>query len=224
WGGLSPYSRLLRGWRTRHFRAWAWRYWRSTRPVRVVALSGGHVLLRRSAVEAAGGLFDERFFMYWEDSDLMQRLHHVGYRLQMIPAARAVHEYTHSPHKGRLLGEGWPRYFEKHLKPSRWVRWIKRLWPANVPSVSAHWPLADVDPETGDLRLPVPAAWRGGWLLELSPNPDFIPAMGQVGQGETVRVAAALHRRFGGEFYIRLGPQKAWSLRMQCWRFLNQAQ
>jgi len=221
WGGLSPYSRLLRGWRTRHFRAWAWRYWRSARPIPVAALSGGHVLLRRSALEAAGGLFDERFFMYWEDSDLMQRLRHAGYRLHMIPAARAVHEYTHSPHKGRMLGEGWSHYFEKHLQQSPWVRLVQRLQPAKVPSVSAHWSLADADPETGDLCLPVPAAWRGGWLLELSPNPDFVPAMGHWGQGDAARVAAALHRRFGGEFYIRLSPQNAWPWRMQCWRFLN---
>jgi len=221
WRGLSPHSRLLRGWRTRHFRAWAWRYWQSARPVPVDALSGGHVLLRRSALEAAGGLFDERFFMYWEDSDLMQRLRHAGYKLQMIPAARAVHAYTHSPRKSHLLGEGWPSYFAKHLQSSPWVRWIQRLQPAKVSSVSAHWPLADADPDTGDLVLPVPAAWTGGWLLELSPNPDFIPAMGHWGQGQAVRVAAVLHQRFSGEFYIRLSPQKAWPWRMQCWRFFN---
>lgn len=221
--GLSRHSRLLRGWRTRRFRAWSWRYWQRARPVPVAALSGGHVLLRRSAVEAAGGLFDERFFMYWEDSDLMQRLRHAGYRLHMIPAARALHAYTHTPEKGRMIGVGWPQYFEKHLQRSLWVRLVQRLQQFPAPPVSTHWSLADLDPQTGDLRLPVPVTWRDGWLLELSPNPDFIPAMGRWGQGDTVCVAASLHGRFRGEFYARLGPQKAWPWQMQCWRFFNGA-
>lgn len=37
-------------------------------------LAGAVLMLRRDAVEACGGLFDESFFMYFEDAQLSDRL------------------------------------------------------------------------------------------------------------------------------------------------------
>jgi GT2 family glycosyltransferase len=59
-------------------------------PVEVECLSGACLLVRRSAFEALGGL-DERFFMYYEDTDLGLRATAAGHRLRLVPAARAVH-------------------------------------------------------------------------------------------------------------------------------------
>jgi len=75
-----------------------WRYrsikiWRSRKPVKVKNLSGGLVLLKSESVKKAGGLFDPRFFLYFEDTDLFLRLRKAGYTLVVEPRAKAIHHF-----------------------------------------------------------------------------------------------------------------------------------
>jgi GT2 family glycosyltransferase len=53
-------------------------------------ISGACILLRRTALEALGGL-DEGFFLYREDADLCRRLHDCGYEVWFEPAAECTH-------------------------------------------------------------------------------------------------------------------------------------
>ena len=53
-------------------------------------LSGAALCVDRSAFEAIGG-FDERFFLYSEDTDICVRLRDAGYRVRFDPAVTAVH-------------------------------------------------------------------------------------------------------------------------------------
>jgi GT2 family glycosyltransferase len=53
-------------------------------------VSGACLLVRREAAEAAG-LFDERYFLYWEDVDLCEALRSRGGRILFTPAAEIVH-------------------------------------------------------------------------------------------------------------------------------------
>jgi GT2 family glycosyltransferase len=48
-------------------------------------------LLVSTAALRTVGLFDERFFMYWEDADLNMRMRQNGYRIVAAPQARAYH-------------------------------------------------------------------------------------------------------------------------------------
>jgi GT2 family glycosyltransferase len=59
-------------------------------PIDVECLSGACLLVRRAAFEALGGL-DERFFIYYEDTDLSVRARAAGHRVRLVPEARAVH-------------------------------------------------------------------------------------------------------------------------------------
>ncbi|HUU38266.1 MAG TPA: glycosyltransferase family 2 protein [Candidatus Desulfaltia sp.] len=64
---------------------------RSSRKAREVGwLSGACLLARRGAVEAAG-LFDEDFFLYFEDIDLCRRIRERGFKLIFFPAVRVAH-------------------------------------------------------------------------------------------------------------------------------------
>ncbi len=54
-------------------------------------LSGSCQLLRRKAFDAIGG-FDQRYFMYFEDVDLGDRLGKAGWRNVYVPDAEVVHE------------------------------------------------------------------------------------------------------------------------------------
>ena len=56
----------------------------------VESLRGAALLVRRSAFEHAGG-FDEGFFLYGEETDLMARWRRLGWKVLFEPSARVVH-------------------------------------------------------------------------------------------------------------------------------------
>jgi GT2 family glycosyltransferase len=54
-------------------------------------IPGTCLIVRRSAVETVGRLFDPRLFIYWEDADLCQRLRNAGFRLAVESNTRVIH-------------------------------------------------------------------------------------------------------------------------------------
>ena len=64
-------------------------HWHETRP-RQIWLVGTALLLRRELVEVVG-LFDDRFFAYWEDNDYSVRSIQAGYRNVVVPKAVVRH-------------------------------------------------------------------------------------------------------------------------------------
>ena len=168
-----------------------WRYhsikvWRSKRPVKVKNLSGGLVLLKREAVKRAGGLFDPRFFLYFEDTDLFIRMRKAGYSLLIEPRGRAIHHYNQCGQeewegKRALMARSYRLLSEKYHNPLH----------ALINGVTDHFK-APVTGERGEAMQPdfispfvlkVPAPLHKGWLFEVSPNPNFIPSAARFGNG-----------------------------------------
>jgi N-acetylglucosaminyl-diphospho-decaprenol L-rhamnosyltransferase len=90
---------------------------RTARPVE--ALMGAALLVRRTAFEKVGG-FDESFFLYAEETDLMARWRAQGWRVLFEPAAEVVHEGGRSagdPLFGQLHAS-LARYAAKHHGPA----------------------------------------------------------------------------------------------------------
>jgi GT2 family glycosyltransferase len=58
----------------------------------VPAVSGAAFIARREALEEIGG-FDERFFMYLEDTELSLRARLAGWDVVLAPRSRVIHEY-----------------------------------------------------------------------------------------------------------------------------------
>jgi hypothetical protein len=84
-------------------------------PVAVEALMGAALLVRREDFEAAGG-FDESFFLYAEETDLMRRFRDAGRRILFVPDAEVVHAGGRSG-GDRLFGQlhaSLVRYVRKH--------------------------------------------------------------------------------------------------------------
>lgn len=77
----------------------------------VSLLAGAVMLVRRSAVLEAGGLFDPAYFMFFEDADLSLRLQRKGYELAIAPEFRAVHEYRHKAFKAEAMALSQTHYF-----------------------------------------------------------------------------------------------------------------
>jgi hypothetical protein len=82
---------------------------------RVEALMGAALLVRRSAFEEAGG-FDESFFLYAEETDLMARWRDRGWGILYVPEAEVTHAGGRSG-GDRLFGQlhaSLVRYTRKH--------------------------------------------------------------------------------------------------------------
>ncbi|MEI6504259.1 MAG: glycosyltransferase family 2 protein [Planctomycetota bacterium] len=77
-----------------------------TAPIDVEAVSGACTMVTRQALDDVG-LWDEGFFLHCEDLDLCMRFRKRGWRIQFVPAARAVH------HRG-MCGRSRPIFVEWH--------------------------------------------------------------------------------------------------------------
>lgn len=81
------------------------------------SLSGCFLFLRLPVLRDADIFFDERFFMYFEDFDLVRRLHRVAKTLY-CPDVRIVHDHARESYKSRRMlaahiGSA-VRYFNKY--------------------------------------------------------------------------------------------------------------
>ena len=110
---LATRARPLARWAAKRGLQRAMRQMASQAPFEVGFLAGAVMLLRRSAVLSAGGLFDPDYFMFFEDTDLSLRLRRAGHALALVPAASAVHEYRHRASKGPLMAHSQLQFFRK---------------------------------------------------------------------------------------------------------------
>ncbi|MDA3896925.1 MAG: glycosyltransferase family 2 protein [Desulfobacteraceae bacterium] len=84
-------------WHIRHDR-----FWKSTEPFYEPFLSGACILINTAWVRSMGNkLFDERFFLYFEDTDLCARAVLEGINPLCVPKAEAIHYYNQSPEPSR---------------------------------------------------------------------------------------------------------------------------
>jgi GT2 family glycosyltransferase len=60
-------------------------------PFDVPYISGADLFLRRAALDEVG-LFDEDFFLYFEETELCARIVKAGWRLVLLPAVRVFHD------------------------------------------------------------------------------------------------------------------------------------
>lgn len=198
------------------FRSWALRCIKSDSPIERSMLSGGHILLRRQAIESAGGLFDPAFFLYFEDTDLCRRLCRSGSRLCILPNARAVHEWHCSSTKTDVSAASHQYYFKKHFSGSLLLLLRSMLEKSRL---KPRLPFAEsLGNCTVAPTLSVPEHIHDEWVLELSPQPLLIPALYYFGNGKYARIPDELWHRLGsGHYWARIGSLNG----KQCCRFYN---
>ena len=81
--------------------------------------TGSFMLVRREALESAG-LFDERFFMYSEETDLCRRIKTAGWEIRHLPQMTILHHATKDgikPHIECLAAVTRVMYARKHFSP-----------------------------------------------------------------------------------------------------------
>jgi GT2 family glycosyltransferase len=95
-------------------------------------VSGACLLVRRAAAESAG-LFDEQFFLYWEDADFCAALRARGHVVLFSPVAEVVHARGRSGAGQRAAVRGHYRrgqlafYAKHHPAWSGALRWFLRV-------------------------------------------------------------------------------------------------
>jgi GT2 family glycosyltransferase len=94
---------------------------------KVDAIAGTAMFIRRDDFQSAGG-FDERFFLYFEDTDLCYRLNKKERYCYYVPEVSLVHGYQQSS-SGR---KAW-RLFHHHLSALEYfLKWHSSRWPENL--------------------------------------------------------------------------------------------
>jgi GT2 family glycosyltransferase len=192
------------------------RYWLASKPLLQSALSGGHMLLSRQAIEQSGGLFDEQFFMYFEDTDLILRLRKTGYKLYFEPRAECVHHYQHSANKMQMMHVSGPQFYAKHFHNSIFFRLSTRLSNRTVDFdniISLEKTLIAID-------FPVPLILREHWLFEFGFSDSFVPSIGYFGSGEVASIPEECWKLLHpGRYFIRISKPTLWRNKNICWTF-----
>ncbi len=74
-------------------------YPKTANATEVEAVVGAAILLSRNTIEQLGMLFNESFFLYYEDIDLCRRMKRIGKKIYYIPGARVIHAHGASASK-----------------------------------------------------------------------------------------------------------------------------
>lgn len=83
----------------------------------------GSCLLIPKKVLNEVGLFDERFFMYFEDTDLCRRIQNAGYKNIYLADAEVIHLHRRQSADGGLLKIIFNKLTRTHIKS-----WLKYVW------------------------------------------------------------------------------------------------
>ncbi len=84
-------------------------------------LLGSFLFMRVSALRQVG-FFDERFFMYFEDTDLCRRFWQKGFKVVYNPEAQIIHNHSRESAK-----TAWYKFFTSRTTRTHVISWFKYL-------------------------------------------------------------------------------------------------
>ncbi|HYK06028.1 MAG TPA: glycosyltransferase [Thermoanaerobaculia bacterium] len=169
-------------------------FWSRTEAAPVKMLSGAVLAVRARDFDLMGG-FDERFPLYFEETDFLRRVTASRGRIVYIPQARCRHLYNQSA--AQVADEAASRYAQSELRYlEKWngpfvARLLKRL---ERPSRGY-----EAEPLDGDLELE-----RDDVVVEASPLPSFTTAAGYFPSQRRVTIPPEVRASMRGEFYLRV--------------------
>ena len=202
------------GWQQRWSSRWlrrAVQYWQCQNPISQVMLSGACILTRREVIATCGG-FDERFRLYYEDTDWCRRVRQHSYRLYYVPDAEVVHLYNQSARQESTIAqrkfvESADLYFRKHYGAWLW-KLVSRI--AVVLRTRKHKQSQDDGyQELGIMSKPPyftsDTTKPGPYLFLLSPVPSCSPAIARFSPTSALEIPLSVWQQLGeGTFYMRL--------------------
>lgn len=185
--------------------------WRTNDSITMKTLSGAFMGTRRDLIENVGG-FDETFPLFYEDSDLFQRIRRAGFRLVLFPRSRAIHfahrsvatVWDEAMAKHRASRE---KYIRKHLGGLTSIgnRLMERAI-ARLHRRRALRPCREAS-DLGSLSAPPSLQWNGPqkpYILELALDPFFHLAAAAFGNGNEFSISReSWDSLSNGEYFFR---------------------
>lgn len=194
------------------------RFWQSREPFFEPFLQGACLLINRDWIVSRGGkIFDDVFFLYFEDTDLCVRALLEGVRPLCVPDAYVIHYYDQSPassvSKSRLMANSRSIFFKKHYPGI----------PSPIPD-SPRFSAQAVD--MGELLTPpVFVAEKGinweGYFFEIGVNSYFVPFAQSIITGNRFEFPADVWRGLSpGTYYGRVRASIPGTLNVWQWQKL----
>ena len=180
------------------------RFWEADAPFFEPFLTGACLLVRREWVASrCSKLFDERFFLYFEDTDLCAEALRDGIRPLCVPSAAAIHYWDQSPSpeksKPDLMGMAHEAFMKKYYGTER------SPLPAGAGAFEAP-AVTDLGEQESPPAFPVDTA--GGeesFFFEMGINPVFVPFAQALVEKNTFELPPAIWSRLGkGIYYCRV--------------------
>lgn len=196
------------------------RVWTATGSVDLPMLSGCCFLMRREVIERlalrpGAGPFDERFPLYFEDTDLSLRIRKLGLRIVQVHGSALVHFYNRSGQTDHSLAmqrywESRRLYYRKWYGPFggwlyRATRWfLGTKWAQRRGRIPPHPAIHDLGTSTERPVIELPPGTRR-FLVEIALDPHFYLAAGVLGEGTRWTPGDTLFGNFGpATFFFRV--------------------
>lgn len=199
-----------RRWQARWLRN-AVRYWQCREPLAQAMLSGACILTHRDVLARCGG-FDERFPLYYEDTDWCRRVRQHGYALYYVPTSEVAHLYNQSARQEhaiaqRKFAESAVRYFHKHYGVWRWqcISTVESAIRSRLHSSSTLSEYQHLGPLTEPPHLSLTTRETGEYLFLVSPVSSCTPAIARFASHPHLLLSSSVWQQLGeGEFFARL--------------------
>jgi GT2 family glycosyltransferase len=184
---------------SRWYEETAHRLWNASAPVKVDGVTGGLMFVRREAFESAG-LFDESFFLFFEEHDLLRRIKEEGWEIYYLPDAAIQHYFEESFRNSSLdiaaiYKQSALNYYRKHYGIPGYL-YITCLFMLNrlLHSVESRFnrtrsTYAEVAPVNDRLIIEWPSSENvNRYLVEISYAPSFFDRAGMYVKSEQLSI------------------------------------
>lgn len=171
-------------------------FWSRQQTTDTRMLSGAVMAMRAVELDRAEG-FDERFSLYFEESDFLRRMAALRRRIVYVPAARCRHLFNQSA--AQVASEAAAHYAQSELRYLE--KWNGPFVARTLKRLERPLPAFDAQP----LRLPLRLAQLPeNLVIEASPLATFATAAGHFPTAREVELPREIQASLTGELYLRV--------------------
>ncbi len=192
------------------------RFWKQDEPFFEPFISGACMLIKNDKDFFTGGkIFDEQFFLYYEDTDLCYRAFAQNKTMLVVPKAEVVHYWDQSPSaaKGSLMEESRNKFLLKHYGQAPDFR-----VPAKISATKAT--IADIGTINEDTTFEVDKNdFHFNLFFEIGLNIYFVPFAQAIMKGQFFKIPeSVINRLKPGEYYARVRNSANKTLKIWKWK------
>jgi GT2 family glycosyltransferase len=201
----------------------AYLLWSAKEPVKVEGITGGIMMIRSEVFESVGS-FDENFFLFFEEHDLLRQVKAAGWKIYYLPNAEIQHFFEESCRNchfdiGKIYKDSALYYYKKHYRYTGYY-YIKTLMKLNnlilkiEQQIQALFPNSKnrcpaVYPENNEEILIEWAPEKGvnKYIVEIAYSPGFCDRGGMYVQGESLSLKSDILERLPNNTgFLRILP------------------